>query len=79
VRLLLNIHPKAELAITTFVALVDTRVLASEINSNVTHANATLANIYRDMLKREEGTDNQNLTVSDNPALDVAKQTLTTA
>jgi len=79
VRLLLNIHPKAELAVTTLVAVVDTRVLASEINNNVTNANTTLANIYRDMVKREEGTDSQNQTVSDPPDLDVAKQTLTTA
>jgi len=84
--LLLTTRPKTELAVNTLLAAEGTRVLVSdvrhdvanthsivsEINHNVTNANTTLDNIYRDMLKREEGTDNQNLTVSDNPALDVA-------
>ena len=61
--LLLTVHFQTELAINTHVAVSNTQTIVSELQHDFTNALAIVSDIHT-IVKGQEGTDGQNLSVS---------------
>jgi len=68
------------------VTVVNTHILVSDVHHDVANTHTIVANTHsivsdmrRDMLKREEGTDDQSLTVSVSRVSHLAEYTFNTA
>ena len=72
--------PQTELAIHTHVTVVNTHTLVSDVHHDVANTRTIAANthtivseIHRSVVKREEGIDDKDRTVSDTRSLHITK------
>jgi len=76
---LLTRHSQAELAISTHLAVSDTRAIVSELGQDVTSTRVMVSNIHRTVVEGREGSDGINLVVSEIRILSIIERPLTVA